>query len=105
MKKFMENFKDRATSAFIFIVALVIVLVAIATLIAINVSRVIIKGIVTPVDELKYAAAEMTQGRLDAKITYESKDELGELADSIREVQTTLGAYVREISETFCKKY
>ena len=95
-----EEVSDRATSVFIFIVALVIVLVAIATLIAINVSRVIIKGIVTPVDELKYAAAEMTQGRLDAKITYESKDELGELADSIREVQTTLGAYVREISET-----
>ena len=54
----------------------------------------------TPVDELKYAAAEMTQGRLDAEIAYEAEDELGELADSIREIQVTLGAYVREISET-----
>ena len=95
-----EEASDYATSTFIFVVVIVIVLVAIATVIALGVSRVIIKGIITPVDELKRAAAEMTQGRLDAEINYESKDELGELADSIREVQTTLGSYVREISAT-----
>ena len=95
-----EEVSDHATSVFIFICILVVVLVVIATVVAITVSKVIIRGIIEPVDELKYAAAEMTQGRLDAEITYESKDELGELADSIREVQVTLGAYVREISET-----
>ena len=95
-----EEVSDQATSVFIFIVVLVILLVAIATIVALAVSRVIIQGIVTPIDELKHAAAEMTQGRLDAEISYESRDELGELADSIREVQTTLGEYVREISGT-----
>ena len=95
-----EKTNEHASKVFIFIVLLVIVLVVIATLVALNISKVIIKGIVTPVDELKYAAAEMTQGRLDAEIAYESADELGELADSIREVQTTLGEYVKEISTT-----
>ena len=95
-----EAVSTRATMVFYLIVALVIVLVIIATIVALAISKVIIKGIVEPVDQLKYAAAEMTQGRLDAEITYEAKDELGELADSIREVQTTLGEYVKEISDT-----
>ena len=95
-----EEANRYATSVFIFIVAVVIVLVILATIIALIISKEIIKSIIEPVDQLKHAAAEMTQGRLDAEIDYESEDELGELADSIREVQVTLGAYVHEISET-----
>ena len=95
-----EQANKYATTVYMVVCVVVIVMVALATVVAIWISREIIKGIVTPVDELKHAAAEMTQGRLDAEITYESEDELGELADSIREVQVTLGAYVREISET-----
>ena len=89
-----------AENVFLVVVIIVIVLVALATIISLRIAKTIIEGIVTPVDELKHAAAEMTQGRLDAEIDYEAEDELGELADSIREVQVTLGAYVREISET-----
>ncbi len=95
-----ESVSDHATKVFIFVIIMVVVLVAIAAVVALRIAKVIIEGIITPVDELKYAAAEMTQGRLDAEIAYESEDELGQLADSIREVQVTLGAYVREISET-----
>ena len=95
-----EKANNHATVVYIIVCVIVVVLVALATVIAIFISKEIIKGVVTPVEQLKYAAAEMTQGRLDADIEYESADELGELADSIREVQVTLGAYVREISET-----
>ena len=95
-----EEAAAHATKVFIFICIMVVVLVALAAITALRIAKIIIEGIVTPVDELKHAAAEMTQGRLDAEIEYESEDELGELADSIREVQVTLGAYVREISET-----
>ncbi len=95
-----EDAANSATQMFIIICIMVVGLVALATITAIMISKEIIKGIVTPVEQLKHAAAEMTQGRLDAEIDYESEDELGDLADSIREVQVTLGAYVREISET-----
>ena len=95
-----EQASNYATKMYIFVVALVVVLVVLAIVVSLRIAKVIIEGITTPVDELKHAAAEMTQGRLDAEIEYESEDELGELADSIREVQVTLGAYVREISET-----
>ena len=95
-----EEASNYATSVFISICAIVVALVILATITAIIISREIIKSIIEPVDQLKHAAAEMTQGRLDAEIDYESEDELGDLADSIREVQVTLGAYVHEISET-----
>ena len=95
-----EEVSDYATKVFVFVIIMVIVLVVLAAIISLRIAKVIIEGIITPVDELKHAAAEMTQGRLDAEIVYESEDELGELADSIREVQVTLGAYVREISDT-----
>ena len=95
-----EEASDYASTVYIVVCVIVVVLVAVAAIISLRIAKMIIEGIVTPVDELKHAAAEMTQGRLDAEIDYEAEDELGELADSIREVQTTLGAYVREISET-----
>ena len=95
-----ETASNHATMVFWIVVAMVVVLVLVAASLTGAVANAIIKGIMQPVDELKHAAAEMTQGRLDAEIEYESKDELGELADSIREVQVTLGEYVREISST-----
>ena len=91
---------ELANVVFYVVCILVAFLVVIATVISKNVAKTIIKSITKPVDELKHAAAEMTQGRLNAEIDYESKDELGSLADSIREVQVTLGEYVKEISET-----
>ena len=99
-KEEAEAANDHATRMFVIVCIIVVVLVVLSAVAALRIAKMIIEGIVTPVDELKYAAAEMTQGRLDAVIEYESEDELGELADSIREVQVTLGAYVREISET-----
>ena len=95
-----ESASKYATNMFYFVLCLVILLVVVAVIISLRLAKAIIESITAPVDELKHAAAEMTQGRLDAEITYDAKDELGQLADSIREVQTTLGAYVREISQT-----
>ncbi len=88
-----------ANKVFWVVCTLIVVFVAIAVVVATRISRLIVECIVTPVTQLEYAAAEMKQGRLDAVIDYKSGDELGALSDSIREVQDTLGAYVREISQ------
>lgn len=95
-----EEVYVHAEIIFWLICAMVIIMVTIATTISVVVSKNIIKGIVEPVEELMHAAKEMTQGKLDTVIRYESKDELGQLADSITEVQATLGEYAREISTT-----
>lgn len=54
-----------------------------------------------PIKELKIAAEEITQGRLHSyvNLTYESKDELGDLADNLRFSMKTINDYITEISE------
>lgn len=85
----------------VFIIVLVVIIVETVTAILITkmISGAITNSIVKPVDELVDVAAEMTKGNLSAELSYESTDELGRLADSIRETQTTLSAYIDEISD------
>lgn len=49
-----------------------------------------------PIDELKVAANKLKSGELDVEITYESKDELGELADDFREAFNNLQSIVAD---------
>ena len=55
-------------------------------------SFAIIKCIRQPVLEIADAAVEMAKGRLEVAIGYQSKDELGVLADQFREVVRKIGA-------------
>lgn len=57
----------------------------------------ITKGIREPVEELNKAAKRMAQGDLGAEIYYQSKDELGSLADSMRETIQSLKLYISEV--------
>ncbi|MDL2234760.1 methyl-accepting chemotaxis protein [Christensenellaceae bacterium OttesenSCG-928-L17] len=50
-----------------------------------------------PVKHLLAAAADIRHGNLDTTIAYQSKDELGQLADALRETVKNLHAYVAEI--------
>lgn len=49
-------------------------------------SRLLTKIFTTPINELESAAKSMAEGNLDVVITYESKDELGVLAQSLNKV-------------------
>lgn len=82
------------------------VIVSIILLIAGGTYSLIITGVFTrsilkPVMQLKEASAMMSQGKMDARelVTYESRDEFGQLADSLRLTMATLSDYIREISE------
>ena len=90
----------RATNIFIIIVICVIVLTLISVIIALRISKKIIFGITKPIDELVAVMGEMEQGNLEATITYESEDELGVLANTMRRTMHTLDEYVIEISDT-----
>lgn len=57
----------------------------------------ITRSILVPLREIKAASNEMSQGNLKAKIEYRSKDEFGEMADSMRATLTTLDTYITDI--------
>ena len=82
-----------------------IILVAIAALalgLTIFICLTLTRLLVQPIMELKTAAEEITQGRLQSYVdlTYQSEDELGDLADSLRFSMKTIGDYVAELDET-----
>ena len=89
-----------ANSNILVVVMIVISLIALAlgTLLVHMVS----KSICLPVKQLMDASQEMKNGNLAVAdtITYQSKDEVGILADSMRDTLQFLHNYVAEISET-----
>jgi len=82
------------------IVAIGIVLLIGTIILAIKVSGKITGMIAEPVKELTNAAESMHRGDMSAAelITYESEDELGVLAASMRGTMNNLAEYVKEIS-------
>lgn len=68
--------------ALIFLSVIILVIIVIGVLFSV----VIIRGIKLPVFEIESAAAKMAQGDLDIEISYTSKDELGVMADQVREL-------------------
>lgn len=61
-------------------------------------SRFITSLLTAPIDELKSAAEQMASGDLNVKITYESEDELGTLANSLRSMINMLQRIIPDIS-------
>jgi methyl-accepting chemotaxis protein len=61
-------------------------------------SKSILRSIAVPLEELENSARELSQGNLHTEITYESNDELGSLAESLRSSIKTLSSYVDDIS-------
>ena len=81
---------------------LLLALTVIATAVGVIFTIVVSNSIRKPIQQLVTASQEMQQGNLAVAgdITYVSKDEVGVLADSMRETLTFLSAYVTEIGET-----
>ncbi len=57
----------------------------------------IIRSIRIPIQQLEKATERMRDGDFDAQITYQSKDELGELADALRATIQTLRDVIHDI--------
>lgn len=57
----------------------------------------ITKGIASPLREIELASKEMANGSLNVSITYESKDEMGSLAECMRTLCKCIGMIVNDI--------
>jgi len=67
-------------------VVVVIVLVGISVVFSIALAFSISHGIRKPIEEIRNASQEIVKGNMNAEISYQSSDELGELAGNMREL-------------------
>lgn len=69
-----------------------------SVVISVGFATVITKGITDPVIQIEKTAKNLEQGILNADISYESEDEIGHLADSMRRSMTALSAMIADVS-------
>ena len=80
---------------------ILIAVCVIALVLTVLISLKLTSMMLGPIHQVKTAAEEMTQGHMHAAhvLTYESKDEMGQLCDSVRFTMKILGEYIDEISD------
>ncbi len=83
----------RADMTIIIITAIGVVAVIVSIILAVCISRLIVKA----VKNVDKAAVQMAEGNFDVNITYTSKDELGSLAESMRRMAGRTNAVISDI--------
>lgn len=104
--KISTNVQDdiQGTTRYIGIVMIIIIVIIIIGLILITkVVKAIIESISNPVEEIKAAALEMAKGNYDLEIEYTSEDEIGVLADCMREMILFTKDNISNITEVLNK--
>ncbi len=96
-----KDYCDNAQKIAMLIMAVGVIFVIIVTVFAIKITTTVTKMIAEPVQELTEASKLMYKGDMSAAklIKYESEDELGLLATSMKQTMNNLDAYVEEISD------
>lgn len=77
----------------------ILILAAIVMTVSVIVWMITTRSITIPVKEIQRAARQVAAGDLHPDLTYQSDDELGELAENIRITVSTLHDYVSEIEK------
>jgi methyl-accepting chemotaxis protein len=82
------------------IISIIMILVCIGITLGLTtfLSRYITNFISEPIEKMNKIAKQMSEGNLDVSIDMESKDEIGELANSFSKMLVTLKGYITEIS-------
>ncbi|MDF3004494.1 MAG: methyl-accepting chemotaxis sensory transducer [Oscillospiraceae bacterium] len=78
---------------------LLIASVVLSIVMTLSLIFVIRKSILTPVKEIVNVYDEMSKGNMKVTINYESKDEMGLMAQSIRKTNMLHTSYIKDISE------
>ena len=102
-KEGAANAAHTAQIVFLIVLLLVIAILAASVFAGIKVSMMVIKAFVEPAHKIRDAANELLNGNLKATISYESDDEMGEMAESLRQALKILDSYVEEISMILAK--
>lgn len=94
-QEYLEHGHDVKSQMIVLLLLLVFLVLSTSTVLWIVITR----GIIRPVTEVKAAAEALSQGNLSVTVQYRSRDELGELADCVRETVAALKSYVEEVEK------
>lgn len=92
----IESLNASKTSSTITLIILGIASVLVSTIFGLYIS----KSISGPIDEIEKAAREMADGSLKVSISYQSKDEMGSLSESMRKLCSGVSRIVEDIGHT-----
>lgn len=71
----------------------------VSIVVTLGLTYIIRKSILTPVKEIVNVYDEMSKGNLHVNVNYESKDEMGQMAQSIRKTNEILISYINDIAD------
>lgn len=89
-----EKLIDNTGKAQVMTIMLLIIMCSISIIVGLILVWYITKCITGPIKELELAANEMAEGSLKVSVSYTSKDELGNLSNSIRLVSQRVSSYM-----------
>lgn len=100
-EKQLDIAKNIVRNVFVIMLIVISVAVAVAIVLATGLGKIVIKMITEPVAQITEAAQRMYSGDMSAGelITYESEDELGIVAASLKGAMKNLADYIEEISD------
>lgn len=100
-KKLMEANGDKvsfnSSLNLISVIAVIVLFLVIAIISCLITAKNLFKGIIEPLEEIKSVTEKMSMGVLDAQMEFQSKNEIGQVADSLRCSIDTLKKYIAEI--------
>lgn len=67
--------------------------------IVVSVGKSLVSMITDPLEEIKDAAGELAEGNLNIALDYESEDEIGQVAESLRQSCVALKSYIDDINK------
>ncbi len=77
---------------------LMIILGAVSVAIGVVMCIITVKNITKPLREIETVAKEIVSGNIDVEITYQSKDEMGSLSDSIRALTYRISSIIGDLN-------
>ena len=79
---------------------IIVAIMALATVLVLFMASKIIRSIVEPSAQVHKALVGFSQGNLSVPVSFEGKNELGEMCDALRTSQKVLNSVIQDISET-----
>lgn len=96
----VADYYKQAQAAATLAFTLLIVLAVVSVIVAVVVCMIIVRSVKKPIAEIKLAANKLAAGDLSAKIAYDGRDEMGELAIDVSKLATTVVSIIGDLGES-----